>query len=223
MDPHGQRGLIMFTGWCPLAADWGNVAEIVGALATIAVGVAAFIISYAANKTAQKLAKLEIDRESESRLLRKHEQALILVGMSGALGNAFAALNACNMHIQREGEAERMLHSDASRRTCLKILSYGQFEIPESTRSRMHFLEPALAAKMLRTHDMIERLILSINGLSMVSPEVARYGMGTLLMALPKVVSESKSVFDACQLAQRDLGLSAADLDLATVGRLPAE
>jgi hypothetical protein len=213
----------MCTGWCPLAADWGNVAEIVGALATIAVGVAAFFISHAANKTAQKLAKLEIDREDEAKLLRKHEQTLILVGMAGALGDAFAALNACNMHIQREGEAERMLHNDDSRRACLNILSYGKFEIPESTRSRMHFLEPVLAAQVLRTHHMIDRLILSINGLGMVSPDVARYGMETMLMAVPQVLSESKLVFDACQAAQRDLGLSAADLDLATAGRLPTK
>jgi hypothetical protein len=173
--------------WCPLAADWGNVAEIVGAVATIAVGVAAFFISHAANKTAQKLAKLEIDREDEARLLRKNEQTLILVGMSGALGNAFSALNACNIQIQREGASERLLHSEEARQAYLKILSYGQFEIPESTRSRMHFLEPVLAAQILRTHHMVERLVLSIKGLGSVSPDVARYGVRTLLAALPQL------------------------------------
>ncbi len=212
----------MCTGWCPLEADWGNVAEIVGAFATIAVGIAAFYISRAANKTAQKLANLELGREDEAKLLRKHEQTLILVGMSGAAGNAFAALNACNMHIQREGEVEKMLTSVGSRQACLKILSYGQFEIPESTRSRMHFLEPVLAAQILRTHHMIDRLVISINALSFTSPEVARYGMQTLLLALPKAVAESKVILDACQAAQRDLGLPAADLDLATAGRLPS-
>ncbi len=203
----------MCTGWCPLATDWGNVAEIISALATIAVGIAAFYISRAANKTASKLANLEIKREIEAETLRGHEQTLILVGMSGVMGKAYAALNACSQTIQREGVAEGMQKADAVRELFLKILRHGQFEIPESTRSRMHFIEPKLAAQILRTQLTIDRCILGIGGLAAISEKAAKFGVASLMIAFPQAATEAHVVFSACQKAQRDLGLHAAELE----------
>ena len=216
----------MCTGWCPLAVDWGNVAEIVAAIAACAVGWAVWRVSVrtnelaaetnklarSANETNQKLAALEVQRETENLHLRERERILILVSLARGVGVSQIVLRTVDQQLQDSRFRARLAVEITDINILIENFEKGQFVIPESTRSRMHFIDNKLAATIFRAESAIPIFIGNLRAISAATPEVAKNGIEILAREITIAGKEAADTFNQCQEAARLAGIDALDL-----------
>lgn len=201
----------MFTGWCPLAADWGNVAELLSALAAIAVGIGAWVIAArtqrlvrSANATTEKLAEIEAQRDKNDEALRQNERGLLLVGIAVQFGQCEIVLDRLSKFLAPDDGFDSLLDSEENRKLIVQDLSEAASEaqLSETTRSRLHNLEFAVAARIVRfeaTMPLLRGLFATVRR---TSPEVDVKEFAGINVAINDALAECKDL--------RKLGLKAA-------------
>ncbi len=216
----------MCTGWCPLAAEWGNWAEWAGAIATLVAGWAVWRVSVrtvelaaetnklaaSANATNDKLAGLESQRDKSAEELRKLESTLLLVSVSHVIGQAWVAIKMVNIALNRPEILASLRNHPASAGPLLREIQTGKFEIPESTRARLHYLQVETAVKILRVEGSIPLLTSLLSSISQASGAEAESSIQTLVASLKIASKEARDVYNECQAAIRSAGLEVGDI-----------
>lgn len=216
----------MCMGWCPLEAVWGNWAEWAGAVATLVVGWAVWRVSVrtlelahrtnelaeSANATNDKLAGLESQRDRSAEDFRKLESTLILASISNVIGQAWVAIKTVNIALNRPEHLATLRNRPASAGSLLRDIQAGKFEIPESTRARLHYLPVETAVKILRVEGSIPLLTSLLSSIAEASGAEAESSIQTLVASLKIASKEARDVYNECQAAIRSAGLEVMDL-----------
>lgn len=204
----------MCTAWCPLSADWGTLADWANFVTAALVGLFVWLVSKrtadlaeAANKTNEALANLEHNRDQADKDIRDREQALILVSLSISLARTYSALKATLELLNDPNTFKLLLKIEEVREIVVATLERGIFEMPESTRSRIHFLDFDVAAKILRIEATVPVFLLSIRGIPSVGEAQRNINAETVRVGITEAMGFMLPVLGQCQTACRKAGI----------------
>lgn len=114
-------------------------------------------IGKSANYIAESVVNIERARDEDSASVRAAEQSMLLIALVGIMGHASADLktvvDTLDNHLSR---AIPFQPGDLERLTAQVISA--QYTIPESVRSRIHFVDAAISARALRTEGLFHML-----------------------------------------------------------------
>lgn len=201
----------MCTGWCPLAAEWGNVAEVVSALAAVLVGLGAWVLAAkthklvrAANKTTEKLADIEAKRYIKDEALRNNEEQLLLIGIAAQFGQCEVILHRLDSYVSQEDAFDLIIDAPNDRELIVQDLSEAtaSTRLPETTRSRLHNLASSVSGRVIRLEATIPVLRSIFAGIRRTTPDYD----GKEFITLKELIEAS--LLECREL--RQLGLNAA-------------
>lgn len=144
---------------CPLEPDWGNISEVVGALAAIAAAIAVAYFSRETNRLAteanitnQKIREMETSRDQQNLVLRRREQSIILAGLHYPIMSLLRAVTMIQTMTNVENFLQTLERDSNIKSVIASSLKSLRFDIPESTQQRLHFLDIGLARKIVAIH-----------------------------------------------------------------------
>ena len=144
----------MCTGWCPLAADWGSVAEIAGVVVALFGAVAVAALAYRANKLGEQanrhaLESAELARKMQEESERK-EAEVLLVLLSGEISSALARANELAAVLSKETTRHNFAFSLETR--AMVVSYFGNIILTAVVQAmpRIHVLPATLSHALAR-------------------------------------------------------------------------
>lgn len=193
----------------------GSWADWVNAGAALLVGVALMWLTSktnklaeAANRTSQAMAELERKREADDSAMRVDERRQILIAIHDPIGIARATMSVPMLALGNSGQYFQNFVRDATARKAVReALELARFVIPESVRSRLHYLEPSLAGRISRIESGPAYLLTFLAFIPEGPDELAEDGTRAFLRMLRHHVDEMGIVRKASEQACIDAGL----------------
>lgn len=204
----------MCTGWCPLAADWGNWADWAQFAAAVVVGIAVWRVSSrtnelaeAANKTNETLLRLEAAREMDAVQLRAAERRLLLVSMAMPLRTARATAGSFVETIGDDSVRDDAINKIDSIRQLENLFEIGKLRIGEDLRSRLHFLDESTAARLLRIESGFNFCCTLIKTMPDCTQDIRRGSLAKIYLALRDTLPLIDAVDAECTSACEATGV----------------
>lgn len=197
-----------------LSADWGNIADWGGVIAAAVVGYAVYRVSKrtndlaaAANRTSDAMADLVQRQAQEAELLRQREQQLLLVALAAPVSRFAKVLDGLKTALEDDKVRKSAARDEEVQTLFIDALRLNALTIPDGIRDRMHFLDPGLAARILRAEGSAALIIDGLTDLHKSEDSDRAIGINTVHHAMKVQYSELESAVVACFAACRDAGL----------------
>jgi hypothetical protein len=192
--------------FCPQEVEFGNVAEVAGAvIALIAAGTVAYL-GYQANRTTAAIRDMEAKRDAAEAKSRHDERLIILMSLNHVISMALVHLRSVKQAIESPANAGR-LKEENFRLALANMLNPGTFTISDGVRGRLHCVDMTTAAKLIRAEGAIPLFVTGLATLTDAQGKLADGASRTLQDAMAIAENELEVVWRECLLACREAGL----------------
>lgn len=140
------------------------------------IATSANVIGKSANHIAESVVEIERARDKDSSETRSAEQVMLLLSIAGQMGQTSADLADILQAIDAMETDASDEDKDLPRATAQRVLA-AQYTLPESVRSRIHFLDQPTYARVLRTEGLF----------AMLRARYALFGVEQLAVELPRL------------------------------------
>lgn len=199
-------------------ADWANVAgaAVVGGAVTL-LTFRTNKLAESANRTSQAMVDLETQRAIDDAAMRASEQRLILIALHDPIGISQASLSVAYFALEKPDYFENFVHNATARGAVKEAIEKARIDMPETLRSRLHYLEPSLAGRIVRIESAASYLITMLTFIPTDDSEFAKVSARGLHKSIKRYVDEISIVREASRRECESLGL------LTPTDRQPSE
>lgn len=198
--------------FCPLAPDWGNVADWVGIAVAGVVGYGIWKLTQAANATTSSVAKLQIAADERMAREQDQERRLLLVGLAHPVAITIALALGVRAElaaiIDGGSIGERMAAQNRFRDDWIRKVSACELPIQEYVLDRLHLIGDPLASRILRARTWPASLALLFSVGQTVDVERMDRDAVLVLKGLRMLERDLGLIDTQCLNALREAGLN---------------
>ncbi|WP_101926974.1 hypothetical protein [Luteimonas rhizosphaerae] len=197
---------------CPLAVDWGNVAEWAGVVVAGVVGFLVWRLTRAANRTQNEVAELHIGADERAGRQQEVERSMLLIELAQPVSMAYALATGVAAELDAFIEdgtiALRLTNSIESRQEWIARVAALQLPVRDYVIDRIHLIGNPLAARIVRARSWPMSLSSLLAVGRTTTGDRAVKDAKLVLAGLRMLCRELEVINEQCLAAMREAGLN---------------